>query len=612
MAMVAESTFMSVSEEQIWENRAKTRTLFRAALKHGKHNSFKEHLENNPAYHDFAFCLEYGIHLVTEQIQQMSDVAPTLTMLLQHGAKWRCDDLLAPGTSTPYHVICRATGDHHELLQLMIKELGGRLVDAKNDHEHTALMYAVYSANIKCVETLIANGADANKFADTCEFQYINTVTDMDTNVTSPLIDSIKLLHHNSSCSSNIMMEIFDVLVDSVADVNKPCHRYQRTPIMYAAEVGNVKCVEKLIHKGAALYTADDAGYTVWSIAARAGNVDVLKCLIEDHGIDKNSIDQHGFSVLCWAVRSGNIKAVRYLLNHGITITTYILQERAETCDDCQQNLACHFINRTQLKADPYMEAISQNMPGVVKLLEEHGCQLYKSDEALSYAVDMKSVDVVEYLLYNHTYSLNYEYTANYHWGRRHLHQTLLMSACQRNSVKMIELLLEHGADPNKTRCSGKCPSAINVAINGGHVEIIARLIRGGVDVNTRSLLRFNGVVLPFEAAVRCGYIGEAEMLIVYGCSRGVHSLNSKHKLKNNINPDLQELLKEWEVDKNNVLPLKQRCRMVILNHLSPQADKKIDKLPLPPILIKYLSVPELDDIRDMLNEQNEIYGTYS
>ena len=84
---------------------------------------------------------------------------------------------------------------------------------------------------------------------------------------------------------------IFDVLLDSVANVNKPCFYHNRTPIMYAAQVGNVRCVEKLIHKRADLYIADDAGDNVWTTAAREGNMDVLKCLIEDNGIDKNGLN---------------------------------------------------------------------------------------------------------------------------------------------------------------------------------------------------------------------------------------------------------------------------------------------------------------------------------
>ena len=608
MTMVVESTFLSdvaLSEEQIWENCAKTRTLLRTALNHGEHKLFKEHLENNPEHQDFVGCLAHGIHLVTANNRQLSEVAKTLTLLLQYGAKWSCEDLLAPDTPTPYHLICRATGDHHELLQLVIKELKGRLVDAKDDAEFTALMYAVNNANIKCVKTLIANGADANLFVIPRRFQCMPEITDMVNEEVSPLIDAIMLLHPNSHYPSDIMMEIFDVLLDSVADVNKPCFYHNRTPIMYAAQVGNVRCVDKLIHKRADLYIADDAGDNVWTIAAREGNMDVLKCLIEDNGIDKN-----GLNILYWAVKSGNIEAVRYMLNLGVTTTADIPQEeRLEACEASHQNISRHIINGIQLKAELFKETIGQhNRPEVVKLLDEYGCQLYRSDEALSYAVYLDRVDVVEYLLCNHKYSLNNDNIVNYSCGRRHSHQAPLISACQNYSVEMIELLVEHGADPNTGRYVDKCSSAINIAIYSGHIEMVAHMIRGGVEVNTRSNCPDIGVVLPFEAAICRSFIYETEMLLAYGCSRGVHGLDINHPLKNTIHPDLQTVLKECEVEKNIVLPLKQRCRMVILNHLCPQADKKINELPLPTVLIKYLSIPEIDDILEMLYEQNNIY----
>ena len=59
----------------------------------------------------------------------------------------------------------------------------------------------------------------------------------------------------------------------------------------------------------------------------------------------------------------------------------------------------------------------------------------------------------------------------------------------------------------------------------------------------------------------------------------------------------MKNLMMNWKVQENNVKPLKQQCRRLILKHLSPRASKMIEKLPLPQCLIKYLSVPELDDI---------------
>ena len=600
--MSEETPFKScstVSKELANVNHYKTQTLLYASFIHGKHDAFKEHVEKNPEHQNLYGSLKRGIELVISRRRTMSDVAPTLIILLQNGAKLAHDHLIMSGDMTPYHVICRSTGDHQELLELMIKELGRSSVNAKDDYGCTALMYAVWNANIKCVKCLIAHGADVNLINDQPKVSHTTR------GVTGPLIDSIKLLNPNSFYSYNTMMGIFYALLDSGADVNKPC--FDRVPIMYAAAMGDVNCVKKLIQKGAQVNYTDKIGHTVWTLAARAGSVDLLKCLIEDNGIDKNSTDEKGLSILYWAVHSRNIEAVRYLLKQGVTMTSFVPQEYMEECRKCGENIACYYLDAPQMKSDPYMFAIRCDMSDIVKLMDEYGCELGKSTEILSYAIRKDSVDVVNYLLCNYKYPLNYGYTENYNDYRFDPgHQTFLIKACKSSSVEMVSLLLEHSADPNKKCCVEESPSIINVAIYCRHVDVLACFIRGGVNVNITSYypdmcltadLDEIGVVLPFAAAVYDNHIYAAEMLLVYGCSRGVYGWNNTHTFKGHIEDEMQELLKEWNVHKNNVLPLKQRCRMVILNHLCPQADKKITKLSLPPQIIKYLSIPELDDI---------------
>ena len=575
-----------LSKEQIRVNHSKTQELLYASFIHGQHDAFREHMENNPVQQNFYGRLKQGLKLVISCRRTMSDVAPTLIMLLQNGAKVDRKYHTMPGRMTPYHVICSSPGDHQELLKLMIKELGRSLLNARDDDGCTALMYAVSNANIKCVKSLIANRANVN---------LINVQHTAGDN--GALIDSIRLLDPNSRHSYNTMMGIFDLLLNCGADVNKPCFHNKRTPIMYAADLGNVNCVEKLIQSGARVNYRDSEGHTVWTLAARAGNVDVLKCLIEDYGFDKNSIDKDGLSILYWAVHSGNIEAVRYLMKQGVTMTSFVPQECVEACRKCGTNVSCHYPDATQLKTDPYVLAIRDNMLDVVSLMDEYGCQLYKSPEILSLAICANNVEVVEYLLCNHKYPLNYGYSEKYYRFLNSDHQTFLNKACEEQLVIIVKLLLEHGADPNKKYCAEKCPPVINTAIYRRHVKHLPCFIRGGVNVNTRSYYPDIGVVLPFEVAVYKSDLYAAEMLLVAGCSRGIHSWNNNHTLKVDIGGKMQELLKKWNVHKNNVLPLKQRCRMVILNHLCPQADKKIAELPLPLQLIKYISIPELDDI---------------
>ena len=611
--MSEESSFKScitISREQIRVNDSTPQTLLHASFMDGEHDPLKERMENNPVQQNFYESLKQGIELVISDRRTMSDVAPTLIILLQNGAKLEHAHLIMPGGMTPYHLICRSNGDHHELLELMIKELGRSLLNVKADDGCTALMYAVRNANIKCVKSLIANGADIHLIKDTPK------VTDI---MDSPRIDSISLTL-SLSASYNTKMGIFDLLLDSGADVNKPCHRQNRTAIMYAAGMGDVNFVEKLIQKGAHFNHTDREGHTVWTLAAYAGSVDVLKCLIEKHGIDKNSTDKNGFSVLYWAVRSGKIEAVRYLLKQRVTMTSFVPQECVEACRKCGENIACHYVDATQLHTDPYVLAIRLDMLDVVRLMDKHGCQLGKSPEILSYAICNESEDVVDYLLRNYKYQLNYEYTVkSINMRFNSLHQTFLIKACRNQSVLMVKLLLEYGADPNIQYCVKEWPSIINVAISEQHVEVIACFIRGGVHLNIGSYypkltlssdIDDIGVVLPFEAAVYDNHIYAAQMLLVAGCSRGIHSLDNNHELKANIGPEMQELLKEWNVHKNGVQPLQQRCRMVILNHLCPQADKKIKELPLPPQIIRYLNIPELDDILETFKSK-PLYDYY-
>ena len=238
----------------------------------------------------------------------------------------------------------------------------------------------------------------------------------------------------------------------------------------------------------------------------------------------------------------------------------------------------------------------------MVKLLEDYGskgCDLFT---ALRFAVIYNSVEVASYLLNKYKYPLNVEYMEELDQSEP-LYYTLLTEPKDRFSSQMIKLLLDNGADPAKQMCSETSVNAIMTAIGCGNVEVIAQYIRSGVDVNLRSYDDLYKNVLPFEASVLRGHHDIAKMFLISGCSCGVFSFQGNHKFKNNLKPEVVKLMKDWKVQENNVTPLQQRCRSVILNHLSPRADKKIGKLPLPRWIIKFLYISEIDDMVDAFNK---------
>ena len=330
--------------------------------------------------------------------------------------------------------------------------------------------------------------------------------------------------------------------------------------------------------------------------------MDLLKCLL-DHGIDKDVTDKNGRSLLWWVTKSGKVDVISYLLDLGIKVPIYASEACYEHCEQCREDMLV-LDQQEQRTQDPSMEAIRMDKLEVVQLLENHGSKTFQHFNAFRMAVISNSLTVVEYLHRKFRHPLNTNYSVSVKKSD-YKHLTLLKEACHHNSIELVEYLLEHGADLNKGDTDG-CSSTLLVAIQSKQERLIALLICNGVDINFISYDYRYGYVLPFEAAVLNDnpsdrdFFKVAEMLLVSGCSCGVFSFFFFHKFKaEHITDATKNLMMKWNVQENNVKPLKQYCRRMILKHLSPRASKMIEKLPLPHCLIKYmyLGIPELDDI---------------
>ena len=586
---------LNMSSEPITENSMRTLIsntfyLFNASFYNADHNAFQKHLKRKSVPRNtLNKCLLLGFQYVQKNTGTLFEVTPTLKLLLKNGAKWK-DDTFLQYEMTPYHIICCCTGDHYEILDLMIASSPHLLIDSRDSSGTTALMYCVPTENINCMKSLITNGADVNVENDSYYFSD-NSLT---WETSCPIFDTMNGLLPDSKHSSIIMTEIFDLLLDSGIDVNKTYGKHPRTPIMFAMSLGNVACSKKLFKSGVQLENTIWPHSWLWLLAASMGSVELLKCIV-DYGIDKNATDENGRNALHFAVDSGNVNVIRFLLDLGVTKSTYTPKvEAVEPCSQCGSNRLFLGDDNDQQEFDVYMIAVKQHKPDVVQLLEEHGCQNGKYFTALRLAMFSNNVEMLEYLFNNYQYPVNIEYSANeIPWGT---HQTLLIEACYVSSAKVIKVLLDHGADANRL-CGEDCSSVINTAIAYKHVEGVAHIIRSGVDVNLRSYDAQHGYVLPFEVAVKHGNLYAAEMLLIFGCSRGMYRSKNHHEYKTNISQEFNTLLSEWDLLEDKVQPLKEQCRRAILRHLTPQTEKKIINLSLPPILTKFLSIPELENI---------------
>ena len=584
-------TTQTFPEESTPGSSTHTGSLSVTCLFDTDHKELTKHLKNNHVQQSVldGYLLS-GFQMVQKKDRELRQIAHALKLLIEFGAKWK-DGVLLEDQMTPHHLICQSNCDMAELLDLIIASFDATLINSKSHDGSTALLYAVKNANLSCVKSLITHGANVNLEDDSYP-DYINLSSSQQT--LSPIVETIRRLQLDSEYSSIVMTDILDLLLESGVDVNKPYSILKPKPIEYAIYQNNVQCVKKLIEKGARLDTIDREDVYIWSRIASLGNVELLKRML-DYSIDKQCTDMNGRSLLPYTIESGNVDAIQYLLDLGVTMTSSTPQTDHISCTHCGKSRLLIDTESEDKAREPHIVACDVNMVKVVRLLEEYGNQNFKSMNALRYALKLGSFEVVDYLLGKHSYPLNVEYALK--CDDKIDYQNILIEACRHSTDEMIELLLHYGADPSKNICDKKCPTVLTTAIVNQHVVGVAQFIQSGVDINCRSYDQRYGNILPFEASVLYNNIHAAEMLFISGCSCGVFSLSNPHKFKNNVGPELEKLMKKWNVHDNNVVSLQVQCRKMILKHLSPKAFEKIDDGSLPLIIVKFLSIIELDDI---------------
>ena len=241
--------------------------------------------------------------------------------------------------NTPYHIICESPGDYHELLDLMIKSSQRTIIDVQNIYKCTALLYAVYHANINCVKCLIANGADVNLGSDRVGPSTLAKPAPQWT----PIMEAIWKVYLNENRSA-IKTDIFNLLLCSGVDIDNPSFEYHisvhesyMSAFVFAVHLSNIYCIEQLIKKGDHLDVIGYCGVDVWLTIDRIGNVELLKCMF-NHGVDKDSTDQYGLGIFWYVVDSGNIEVVRYLLDLGVAIPSQKTEARETPCERCKMN----------------------------------------------------------------------------------------------------------------------------------------------------------------------------------------------------------------------------------------------------------------------------------
>ena len=113
-------------------------------------------------------------------------------------------------------------------------------------------------------------------------------------------------------------LKLVDRLLDRGVDIETQ-NGTGMTPLMRAAEFGQYDVVEELLRRGAKRDVRDGSGFTAVGVAADQGQAQTIELLCK-HGADTNTPDSSGRTPLIWAAAFTNNDTIDALIRHGAKV----------------------------------------------------------------------------------------------------------------------------------------------------------------------------------------------------------------------------------------------------------------------------------------------------
>ncbi|MCC6694724.1 MAG: ankyrin repeat domain-containing protein [Candidatus Hydrogenedentes bacterium] len=401
-----------------------------------------------------------------------------------------------PGHNKSTALMAAASLGNLDITRMLID--AGAALDVQDADEQTALMYAVCRQNEQVVtllleagargdienwrafdfairfgtpaivKQLIDRGADVNRRdADNDPTPFLEAVARGNREVIEMLIEAGADIYASagdqtavSIAAGNRNEEIFDLVLNAGCPLGPALNN--------AVFTQNEAIVKKLLKHGVNVNERNEQfGYTPLLTAAEGGNVAIVKMLIKA-GSNLESRDEMGQTPLWAAVSSGHTAIAKVLLDAGADINVQ--------SDEGQSLLA---------------NAAWMEEKGVLDLLLKRGADPNAASEqspaALLWAVAQGSLAIAKQLLKAGA-NPNAAIQTTRRTGLFEQYApgtTALMIAASEGNGKLVDALLEAGADPKAT--NSKNESATDFAAERGRAKILERLEQAGATVDRSS-----------------------------------------------------------------------------------------------------------------------------
>lgn len=233
--------------------------------------------------------------------------------------------------------------------------------------------------------------------------------------------------------------------------------------VQMACVAGDQECVELLLQRGMDVNGSGNYYGTALQAASRVGTIEIVECLLNS-GADVNILQGVHGTALRAAALGGHEDLVNSLITRGADVNLRY-KDRGESILHLALASRNHAIFKTLLDAGADMNTEMPNQQHILVAACKHG------DTTLIELLLASGVDVnVSGTKSSHHYSMLYE------------EATPLNAPCAEGHLSVVRLLLDHGADIEKTNESSATP--LMAAICGNNLSVVRSLLDAGANVN--------------------------------------------------------------------------------------------------------------------------------
>ncbi|XP_005105087.1 serine/threonine-protein phosphatase 6 regulatory ankyrin repeat subunit B [Aplysia californica] len=362
--------------------------------------------------------------------------------------------------------------------------------------------------------------------------------------------------------------DLVTVLLFHGADPNKCSDFLSKRPLHFACDHsgGNTGVVRKLLQANADINAVDEDGNTGLHLACSESNIPVVRLLIE-RGADVNARDVDGETPLVRVCLARNVELIDLLLKAG-----------------CDPNVP---------EGQPVELLVRAPLVEALKLLIEAGANIGQG-AFLSHACEHDNIEMMKVL---------------HHYGAdvnkpNILGMTPLQTACfhQQASLTTLRLLLRWGADVNA--CSKSWKTALHYACIAQDLRKIHLLLAYKANVNADDFHQLSPLMTAIKNPAFMNSTAWPEtirvvvdLLVAAGTVVTVCRLDRLRSFVvhlEGIGERCQELLQDLYVHASNPRTLQDLCRVRIRDTICPNVDDKLDALPLPSQVKRYLKFSDV------------------